>query len=280
MQIKKYKDASKIPEKYLKSLISSEIECWGAEPFDEYKICVSESCKRIHSIEEVHGDIENFRKNKESWDDFLCRECNSKTENIYDKNNFWEVIKEYIKWQVSAVLLLSEEDRVEWFWIISKTNLESLMDNEFNTRPNSYPKEETIKKLSKTIFWREDATLEDVICFHQIYVSPEFRDANISLKLLRELFFINPEYKKIPVVGETRYDINFYTILRVMWSENICNDKYWYVLQYISRYKKMYEFLSENIWFKKVISIMKKFRIDSKNILKENPSFLDAKFYK
>jgi hypothetical protein len=99
MKVETYKRGIDIPEKYLPSLVDSEIECWGARPFDEYKICKNPQCKAIFAIEDIYETIENYRKriNEEKSENFKCTCCSYETKNFYEKNDFLEIVKEYVK---------------------------------------------------------------------------------------------------------------------------------------------------------------------------------------
>lgn len=279
MKIETYKKAINIPEKYFESLVDREIECWGSRPFDEYKICANPECKAIFSIEDIYETTWNYRnrENEEKSEDFKCTCCNSKTEFIYEKTNFLEVVKEYIKWEVSRVLLTHNNEKVEWFWILSKTTLSWAINYEFATRPNSYDKEELLKTLSKKLFWTENARNEEITLLHQIYVSKKFRWYWFWKQILKKIL----EFKwsdDIPILLETRYNSEFYPISRSIGFENIMNDKYWYICQYIPkknnfRWGDTYKILEK---------ISKKFTFYKKEaleILSLNNSFTLQKFY-
>jgi len=190
-------------------------------------------------------------------------------------------MKEYFLWEVSAILITDDQDSVEWFWVISKTTIRWVMELEFNTRPESYETDKTIKKLWKILYEDDNAEDKDVICFHQIYLSPLIRNSELSYTALKELFEINKEdYKDIPLVWETRYDNKFYSILRSMGVENLTDDRYWYVIQTLSKYSKILQFLDTYSWYQDFIWEMIKFKRESRSILTRNPELSGRKFYK
>ena len=250
MQLQTYKNASNIEEKYLPELAERQAECWWAKPFEEYRICSNDDCKALFSIEEVLWNLIEIRSLQSSQKDFKCTECWDETEEIYERERFISLIQEYFLWEVSAILIIDDQDSVEWFWVISKTTIRWVMEMEFNTRPRSYEIEETIKKLWRILYDDENAENKDVICFHQIYLSPLIRNSKLSYEALKRLFEINKEnYKDIPLVWETRYDNKFYSILRSMWVKNLTDDKYWYILQTLPKYSGILEFLDTHSWY-------------------------------
>lgn len=244
MEIKSYKQASDIPDSILSSLVDSEIECWGLEPFSEYKIC--SDCKAVFSIEEVHWSLEDFRNKTKSWDDFECLECNWKTHYIYEPSYFLEEAREYVKWDVSSILLLTPDQKVEGFWILSKTNMSWLMEREFATRPSSYKKEDLLESLLDNFSWVDDLLNQDFICLHQIYISPYFRRVFKVFDMLKHMFSLRKEDSDLPIIMETRYDSKFFPITKKMWFDDIIDDKYWYVIQYLSKYMNLVNFLIAN----------------------------------
>lgn len=283
MKILSYKKASDIEEKYLSSLVDSEIECWWQKPFDEYKICKNPECKAVYSIEDIYENLRNYRNRVDNTisENFRCLDCDSKTEFIYEKNEFVEIIKEYIKWEVSRVLLIDELEKVEGFWVLSKDSLENIIYKIFDSRPWSWDKEKAILEVSKKIFWNNNSRNEEFICSHQIYISPFAREWNIAVDLLRELFSLNESFRWLPIIGETRYDSKFYPITRIMWYQDILNDKYGTVLQASSSYdfvlnlfKSIQSFYDKTI-FKEILN----YKRESSIILKENINFSKQKFY-
>jgi len=243
----------------MRQIFDLEVQVWWEKPFWEYKICDSTSCRRVFSIEDVHGAVDAM--NSASWEDFCCTDCLSETSYMYASEDFYEVMKEYVQWNVSMILLIWDEDTVEWFWILSQWTIESISNYEFQTRPWGLSPENLVSSLSQAIFWVEDASEEDVVCFHQIFVSKQVRDAAISYKLMQELFFLTAEvYSDLPVVWETLLDWRFYPVSRSMWFDDAGVDKYWYVIQYIHKYSSILKFLWENDWFKSFQSRLLHFR--------------------
>ncbi len=250
MQIKyqNYEDAENIPEKYLRQLFDLQSVVWWEKPYWEYKICDNTGCRRVYSIEDIHPKKTN--NELRSWDDFCCIECESSTSFMYKSEEFYQLVKDYIKWNVSMVLMLWSWDTVEWFGVMSQWTVESISNFEFQTRPWGLSPNDIVSELSQKIFWVEDASENELVCFHQIYVSREVRDAAISYKLMQELFFqMWDVYSDLPVVWETRYDWKFYPVSRSMWFEDVVSDKYWYVIQSIDKYSDVLRFLWENDWF-------------------------------
>ncbi len=239
MEIVWYKDANEMPRELMSSFINRQIECWWSEPFDEYLIC--RDCWMLNSIQKVHWSVENFRTKTIDEIDYKC-ECWGKTRLFYPKDEFVQIAEEYFKGQVSLILLL-EWENVEWFWIISRATLQDLFELEFNTRPNSYDKNKAIKQISNHIFWVDDAREELLVCLHHIFVSESKREWNVLYEMLKKLFLLNPEYRDLPVIWETKYESKFYSISRTIWFENILNADHWYVMQSISSYSKIIDFL-------------------------------------
>lgn len=223
MEIKTYKKASEIEEKYLSSLVDSEIECWWSRPFDEYKICSNSECRALYSIEDIYENIKNYRNR---LDDILshnhkCEICDYETEFVYEKEKFLEMIKEYVKWEVSLVLLIDNE-KVEWFWVLSKDSLENIMNFEFATRPNSYD--------TKYIYEKLDSNLEFNL-IHQIFISEKYRWFWYFKLLFNQLLnFCN---LNSPIILETMYNSKFYSIIKSLDWINILSDRYWYVVMYL-----------------------------------------------
>ena len=275
MEIIEYSEAKDIPERFIPSLVRSEIECWWSEPFSEYKMC--EQCHAIFSIEEIHGSLKNFREWNNSWDSFSCLECSWETKYIYKTDAFLDLVKNYIKWDVSAILLMTPEQNVEWFGILSKTTVEGIVNNEFATRPWSYDKEELSMILLKELRKFD----KELICLHQIYISPDFREGDLSFNLLRDLFFLKKEYMNIPVIWEARYDNRFYPISRALWFRNVMDDDHWYVIQLINKYWSILELLEWISWFwdKNIASNLFKFKRESVRILKQKTHLFKRKFY-
>ena len=281
MQLQTYKNASNIEEKYLSDLAQRQAECWWSKPFEEYKICKNDNCRALFSIEEVLWNLMEIRNPQSSEVDFRCTECWDETEEIYEKEKFISLMKEYFLWEISAILITDDQDSVEWFWVISKTTIRWVMELEFNTRPGSYEIEETIKKLWKILYDDENAENEDVICFHQIYLSPLIRNSQLSYAALKELFEINrQDYSNIPTIWEAKYDNKFYPISRSIWFQDFIHDEYGYIMQHISHYSDVLDFLDSHSWYQDFLWDMIKFKKEARSILKKYPGWSGRKFYK
>jgi len=274
MELKSFPNASDIPEKYLPSLVKSEIECWGSRPFDEFMKCTDKSCWKMYAIEDVYWSVENYRNRKEDKE-FNC-DCWCQAELYYKPEEFIEVVREYIKWEVSAVLLLVNEE-VEGFWVISKTTLLEAINIEFATRPLSYDKQEILKELSEKIFWIENASEKEIIILHQIFVSEFIRWWWIGKKLLENLIKTNSN-KNLPFLLETRYDSKFYPISRFMWFENLVNDNHWYIIQY-NKEKTFINSKNLNKFLNQISNNFELYKKEALEILKFNPIFSYKKKY-
>ena len=281
MQLKTYKNASNIEEKYLSDLAQRQAECWWAKPFEEYKICKNENCRALFSIEEVLWNVMEIRNPQSSEVDFRCTECWDETEEIYEKEKFIMLMKEYFLWKVSWLLVIDEKDSVEGFGFVTKTNIRELMEFEFNTRPSSYNIEESIKKLWEILYEDEHSENQEIICFNQIYLSPLVRSSKLSYEAFKTLFEINKdEYWDIPLVWDTRYDNKFYPIIRSIWAENLLHDKHWYSLQILSKYWYILDFLYQHNGYQDFLWEMIKFKKEARTILKKYPELTGRKFYK
>ena len=280
MQIQSYKRAADIEEKYLPQLAKRQAECWWAKPFEEYLICVNKKCRAIFSSQEVLWDVMRVRHTPTQQINFCCTECWDTTQEIYNPHKFIKIMKEYFLWAVSSILVTDESDQVEWFGFVTKTTIRSLMEREFNTRPHSYDIEGAIKALWKKLYSSENSEHKNVICFNQIYLSPVVRSSKLSYEVFQKLFEINKdEYANIPLVWDTRYDNDFYPIIRSIWAEDILEDKYGYALQSLTRYWNVLDFLEKHNWFSDFIGSMIKYKKQAREILKNNPNFTQRKFY-
>ncbi len=270
MNIAVYEDASTLPEEYFPSLADAQIECWWSRPFDEYKICQDEKCRALYSIEDVFWSIENFNLKKDKNTDFKCEDCWQKTDFIYDKELFIENIREYIKWEVSVVLLLNNS-KVEGFWVTIIKTLKELLDLELWNRPKSYKEH----FLITSDLWKK--LNEKFSCINHIYVSKEYRWKWYWKKLLFEIFnFLQMQQNQI--VTETRYDSDFYSICKSIWFEWEINDKYWYILMFL---KKNWYINQDNInsIFNDISTNFLKYKQKARSILNINSSFSHRKAY-
>jgi GNAT superfamily N-acetyltransferase len=264
MEIQVFKEASKIPEKFLPSLVDAEIECWWSEPFKEFLKCSDPKCWKLHSIQDIYWSLKVYRERKQDKT-HIC-ECSYECEEVYPKEDFLETAREYVKWKVSAVLLINNELLVRGFWIISANTLWNLLDFELATRPNSYNKKELLRELSRVIFNKDEASNEDITILHQIFVWEELRWTWYGRLILEELIKLSKE-NWLHLITETRFDSNFYPITRSLWSENVTNDKYWYIIQFLEHQKLLTE-----IW-ERISKWFSFYKDEATKILQQNPSF-------
>lgn len=277
LEIKSYEKADDIPLKYLSSLVDSEIECWWSKPFDEFKIC--NSCNAVYSIEDIYWDIVSYRSCKDKNKNFICK-CWNETKLIYPKNEFITTLIDYIKWNVIATLLIDKWN-VEWFWILRKTNLNDIIYNKLDYRPDSYNKEIIFDNLFQK-YKNDDIFKKDFIYSDQIYTAPHLRKWDISFNLIKEPFIINEKINwNLPIIWETKYDSKFYPISRTMWYDDIISDKYGNVLQHSFSTKKVLDFFKNYKCFSDrwLVRELLKFKKYANNILDENPHFESRKYY-
>lgn len=284
MRLESYPEAKKMPEKYLPSLVDAEIECWWSEPFSEYRICKNDWCKAIFSIEDVYWSVEEFQKRRELWvldDTFCCEECWDETEYVYEKGEFISLTQEYVKKDVGCVIWTSDNNKVNWFWIISTTTVDSLLNLELNTRIWSYDKKELLKNISESIFWINDAWDEELLCLLHVYISPNWREKNLCFELLKSMFLLKENEVKKPIIMETRYDSRLYPISRLLWFKDLMSDKYGYVVQYLEQFSSIINFFKSNNTFFKPDLIWRKqlYKWVAMSILAQNPIFINRKFY-
>ena len=238
MKLELFKEAKNIPEKYLPSLVDAEIECWWSEPFSEFRICKNNSCKAVFSIEDVYWCVEEYQKVRDRWElnnDFCCEECWDDTEYVYEKDEFLGVVKEYIQWTVSSILLLNNVDSIRWFWIIAKKQLFDLINIELNTRPWSYDKLLLLNSLSKNIFWENSAWNNEIIYFNHLFVWEELRNDRFWWLIMQKMFKFVKYYKDIPSIIETLKWSNVYNYMKRFWFKDSIEDKYWYVVMYLDK---------------------------------------------
>lgn len=264
MEIQVFKEASKIPEKFLPSLVDAEIECWWSEPFKEFIKCSNPKCWRLYSIQDVYWDLKTYRERKK--EKIHTCNCWSQCEEVYPKKDFLWIFKDYFKWKVSVVLLLNDNEEVRGFWIVSANKLWNIIDLELATRPNSYDRWELLRELSKTIFGIDDASWEEVTIWHHIFVGEEFRWTWYWKFILDEILKLSKDYW-LNIVVECKFDANSYPITRSLWAKNIINDKYGYVVQFLEYQNLMWE-----IW-EKISSLFWFYKKEAMKILKQNPHF-------
>lgn len=247
MRLESYKEAKKMPEKYLPSLVDAEIECWWSRPFNEYRICDNDSCKAIYSIEDVYWNLSNFWNKNNHNNDFNCKECNETTTYVYEKEKFLNEISEYIKGDVSAILLLSNNDIVRGFWIVSRKTISSLIAVDFNTRPWSYDKTNLLNDLSINIFWKNNASDESVINFNHLFIWEELRKDKYGGIIMQRMLKLIKFYNDVPSVIETKKNSNVYNFMTRMWYQVLTSDKYWYVIMYLSKDKCTFKDIIRNL---------------------------------
>ena len=268
MEIKTYEEARNLPERYIPEISKMQIECWWLSPFWEFLKC--DDCSRIYSIWDVYWSIDEYRNRKDD-ENFPCICCWWNTSQIYPQDEFEELIREYIKWDVSVILWLNQEDIVNWFWVVVWGSLKSILSRELSTRPWSYDYDSIFELLSRIVFWENYSWEENITLLHQLYISNKARWIWARKIIFWEMLRIARQRNK-HVIMETRYDIPMYQISRWIWFQNVANDKYWYVIQH-----------SEHQAIKSLSDISreehKKIKQEALRILSENPEFSNPKFY-
>lgn len=279
IQTWEYKDASKIPEVWLSSLVDAEAYCWWAEPFSEYVICEENTCWKISSLEDVFEKIDDTVMQDislPSW--FCCPDCYWWVRLIYEKESFLEVLREYFQGNVSAILLWEQENDIQGFGIINKTSIEKLLHIDFATRPNSFDFSDIFSEISQKAFQWALTTDTEVVCWHQLFLSQSIRTNTLFWDTLYKLFLLNPEYSDLPILLETRYDSRVYPILRWLGFQDICHDRYGYVIQYFPKYWDFLESLEMKVYDTLSLTDVKKYRKYALEVLHNNPRFKD-KYY-
>lgn len=257
MEIKTF-NKDNFPFEYLDDLVDNQIKCWWEEPFWEFAKCSNSNCNKMFSIEDIYGDIKNYQDNFNELNN-CCDECNSKTNLLYSKEYFRDIIIDYVKWNVELILLL-ENDKIEWFWIYNKKTLSEVIDYEWNLRPNSF-KKECIEKNMKHLGLNNN---QEVNLFQHIYISNDYRKGTLWYKLVNK--FLDIEDKTLPSFLETKFNGEFYPVWRKIWYTNVLNDKYWYVIQI-----KLPNKIKEKTSF---------YKQEANNILEINNYFPESKFYR
>ena len=275
MKLESFREAKNMPEKYLPSLVDAEIECWWSRPFSEFRICKSDICKATYSIEDVYWSIKEYQKMREQWkniEQFDCQECNSETWYVYEKGKFTEVIRDYIKWTVSSILLLWNNDIVRGFWIVTKKSIKDLLELELNTRPWSYNKEDLLTNLSLSIYWKNNAWDESVIYFNHLFIWEELRQEKYWWLLMQKLIKFVKYYNDIPTIIETKIHSNVYYFMKRMWLKDSFVDKYWYVVMYLC---------NDNCSYRDILKNLMNTKNDKDNLRKlvEHSSHDDRLFY-
>lgn len=229
MKIEKYYNTSYIPQKYISSLIDAEIECWGSEPFWEFLKCRNPKCWQNYSIEDVYWNIQTYIENKNKKIFFICQKCNWLTQNIYKKEEFTKLAIQYIKQKVNLILLINNNN-IRWFWVITRTNLINLINIEFNTRKQSYNKRKLLSTISEDIFDVKNASKNDLLCFHQLFIWEELRGKWLWNKLTKEILGLKKETNNLPIFLETKKESIFFHTAKKLWFNELTKDKYWYII--------------------------------------------------
>lgn len=272
MQIESYKHWNTIPDDLFSSMVQTQIECWWQEPFWEYMICENTQCRKIVSIE--------LAEEIKDWSKISCPCCSGGMKKIYEYSEFYDILKEYFNWKVSAILLLNEWEsnkEILWFWSLSLTNIEGVVDLELATRPSSFHPA-TLKELLATHLFPGGIEDDNIVCCHQIYIAERIRTIALFWEMQTALMQTNPEYSDMPVVLETRFDSRLYPILRSVWFEDLTYDQYWYVVQYFPRFWDLIAYVEEKKYLDMPVSSLRRYRKHALKILNEHPEFND-KYY-
>lgn len=221
----------------------TEIQFWWSESFWEYKSCPD--CEKIFSVEEVCWWVEEFKKwNK--WENHCCPDCGITTDYIYYTESYRDLLRWYTEQQVSIVLLMSEEDAINWLAVLRKAKLRELIDLEFSTRKESYKKDDVEREVGK-ILAKKDTWDDDLVCLQHFYLDRSVRNWAKSYELLRKLFSLNPEYANLPLIQETMYRSRFYQKAISLWFRDALNDEtHWYVIQVVRRYSEVLKVLEKH----------------------------------
>jgi hypothetical protein len=278
ISIQGFPDSWEIPDNLLDSLIDAEIECWWSEPFWEFLICESQECWKLYSIEETLWDIEQLRNFDTSKLCFNCTACHSPTKYVYPKGELFNTYKQYFNDKVSSVLLFAEKKNVvEWFGIMSLTDIEGVVNLEFNTRPWSFDKDKLSTTLTQEISPETLSVQQEVVCFHQLYISPHIRQHDVFWDTVLRLFSLK-SHENTSVTLETRYDSKVYPLMRVLWFRDVFHDQYGYVVQVLEEYGKVIEFIEKLSEYDWLVSSLIKYKRHANDMLAKNPHFQD-KFY-
>lgn len=247
----------------------SQAQCWWKEPFWECMICTS--CNRIHSIEDLScmwfcEDSFTF-----SWSHLPnCLHCKKdELEFMYFDDSFGNIMREYIKWHVCLILLLTPQRDILWFWTMVKKQLKEILEYEMNTRPNSYDFDEVRNNIW---FWSQD----EILCLQQIYTDSRVRGSGMWIHILQEMFDFFSEFWDLPVLMETHYASPFYSLSEAMWFSDIwVSDRYWYTMKINTRFSSVLEKTSN-----RDMSVAKEAQLRAQQIIWNKPSLSLPKFYK
>jgi len=250
MRLLTYEQARDMPGNYLSSFVGAEIECWWSHPFDEFKKCDNPRCWALYSIEDVYWTVDEYRnrvKNVTLIDNFKCDECWDNTSDMYWKQHFLEVFVDYFNNQVSAILLLNDEDIVRWFWIVSYRKISDLISLELSTRLWSYNKDELLYLLSKNIYWVSNAWNDNVIFFNHLYLWQELRNTKYWWLVMQRLFKFVKFYDNKPSLIETMKNSEVYNFMLNSWYKELISDNYWYAIMYVDKDNCSYSSVFNNL---------------------------------
>ncbi|MDD3302581.1 MAG: hypothetical protein PHN31_03420 [Candidatus Gracilibacteria bacterium] len=241
MRLLTYEQARDMPDNYLSSFVDAEIECWGSHPFDEFKKCDNPRCGALYSIEDVYGTVDEYRnrvKNVTLIDNFKCEECGDNTLNVYEKDEFMSMSQEYVKGDVSLATYINDNSNVEGLGVITKTTIDDLLQVEFNTRSSPQDSEALFDLVSN--YFSLDS---DILCLLHVYLSKNLRGGTNFFELLKNLFLLRQKNSDLPIVTETRYDSNLYSMLKVLGFNVLTDDQFGYVYMYLDKFSKIIDFI-------------------------------------
>ena len=274
MEIRTISVADEISERHLYQLYELQKICWWSEPFREFKKCPC--CSRLYSIEDVLWKNDNSDLDI----DFECVPCSEMTEDIYGEE-FLQEIRDYIKGDVNLILSLSAEDKLSWFWVITRKTIEGIVNYEFATRPDSYDPKLLQSDLSEVSFSDSQMYYKSVILLHHIYITPGLRGTWASFQILKTMFESFSHFLDThPVILETRFDSWLYPITRYLWFQDRVFDKYWYVTQVLPQAQDIHEdisSLSHDTSSRK--QCLEKYAKHAKHIISSNKIFTNTRFY-
>jgi len=219
-----------LSQKHFDSLVKAQIYCWGREPFWEFKKCCNASCGKVFSIDayfkapSLNQDF--LHKN------FQCLECWSDTESVYEWGDFSEELRVYFSQEVQGILLV-HEDEVRGFNVLRKTDAKWLFEYEFSTRKNGFQSPELSEIIIQTL-----GQCKSLICWQHLFIDEPFRSEELFWDMLYRLS-IQQDGQDIPVIVETRYESRVYPFLRLLWFQDVCQDKYWYVSLFFPNFKQL-----------------------------------------
>ncbi len=243
MELKSYKCAREVPDKYLWSFVDSQIECWWSSPFNQFKICTNLHCLRSYSIDEVCGNIYSYRS-WYIWKEFICPNCNSDTSYIYEKWIHLKIIRNYINSYISITLVILNNNKVEWFWVISKISLHEIIQKDLWIMKWGYDPDYLLQLLSEESGKLHSSMSTNFVYFHHIYISPFLKKWNMSFDVLKKLFLLNEEYKGLPVILEMKDQTDIYELFLKIWFKNLLDDKQGNNILYLEDYSTVIQYFS------------------------------------